>query len=35
MPPNQTAGGGGVTASNTPVFGSSVTWVFVGMVHRF
>src|SRR5258708_1601626 len=32
MPPNQTANGAG---SNTPVFGSSVTWVFVGMVHRF
>jgi len=31
MAPNQTATG----ASNTPVFGSSVTWVFVGMVHRF
>ena len=29
MAPTQTG------ASNTPVFGSSVTWVFVGMVHRF
>jgi len=32
MAPNQLANGAG---SNTPVFGSSVTWVFVGMVHRF
>ena len=31
MAPNQLATG----TSNTPVFGSSVTWVFVGMVHRF
>jgi len=31
MPPNQLDTGAG----NTPVFGSSVTWVFVGMVHRF
>jgi predicted porin len=31
MPPNQTATG----ASNTPVFGSDVTWIFAGMVHRF
>jgi predicted porin len=31
MPPNQLATG----ASNTPLFGSSVTWVFVGMTHRF
>jgi len=29
MAPTQTG------ASNTPFFGSSVTWVFVGMVHRF
>ena len=29
LPPTQTG------ASNTPFFGSSVTWVFVGMVHRF
>ena len=31
MPPNQLATG----ASNTPFFGSSVTWTFVGMTHRF
>jgi len=31
MPPNQSAQG----ASNTPVFGSDVTWIFVSMVHRF
>jgi len=29
MPPNQ------LDTSNTPVFGSKVTWVFVGMTHRF
>ncbi|HZE60160.1 MAG TPA: porin [Burkholderiales bacterium] len=29
MPPTQTG------ASNTPSFGVDVTWVFVGMVHRF
>lgn len=29
MPPNQTA------QSNTPFFGSSVNWTFVGMTHRF
>lgn len=32
MAPTQLANGPG---SNTPLFGSSVTWVFVGMVHRF
>ena len=31
MPPNQSAQG----TSNTPVFGSDVTWVFVSMTHRF
>jgi predicted porin len=31
MPPNQL----GTGASNTPVFGSSVTWTFVSMTHRF
>jgi predicted porin len=31
MPPNQTASG----TSNTPVFGSDVTWTFVSMTHRF
>jgi predicted porin len=29
MPPNQ------LDTSNTPVFGSEVTWIFVGMTHRF
>jgi predicted porin len=29
MPPSQTG------ASNTPFFGSSVTWIFAGMTHRF
>jgi predicted porin len=31
MPPNQNAQG----ASNTPFFGSDVTWTFVSMTHRF
>jgi predicted porin len=31
MPPSQL----GTGASNTPVFGSSVTWTFVSMTHRF
>ena len=31
MPPNQLDTGAG----NTPVFGSDVTWIFVGMTHRF
>ena len=31
MPPNQIAQG----ASNTPLFGSDVTWTFVSMTHRF
>src|SRR5207248_649029 len=31
MAPTQLATG----ASNTPVFGSDVTWIFVGMTHRF
>ncbi len=31
MPPNQNA----IGASNTPFFGSAVTWTFVSMTHRF